>query len=123
MRGGHRAMVLLTMAARAAVCLALVGQLRALVVFPLTFTMLVLAKTYSVTRNALIPRLVAGDALVSTNARLSLVSTIASGVGGARSPRCACPPAPTGATRPTSRSRGANCTRGRSSARSRACWR
>lgn len=83
MRGGHRAMVLLTMAARAAVCLALVGQLRALVVFPLTFTMLVLAKTYSVTRNALIPRLVAGDALVSTNARLSLVSTIASGVGGA----------------------------------------
>lgn len=83
MRGGHRAMVLLTMVARAAVCLALVGQLRALVVFPLTFTMLVLAKTYSVTRNALIPRLVAGDELVAANARLSLVSTVASGVGGA----------------------------------------
>ena len=83
MRGGHRAMVLITMALRVVICLALVGQLRALVVFPLAFAMLVLAKTYSVTRNALIPRLVAGDDLVKVNSRMSLLGTVSSGTGGA----------------------------------------
>ena len=82
LRGGHRAMVIVTMLGRGGLCLVLVGQLRALLVFPLAFSVLVLARTYSVTRNALIPRLVAGDELVEVNSRLSVLGTISSGVGG-----------------------------------------
>lgn len=81
-RGGHRAMIAATLLLRGGICAALVGQLRDLVVFPLAFSMLVLAKTYSVTRNALIPRLVPGDELVSVNSRLSRLGTISSGLGG-----------------------------------------
>ena len=82
-RGGHRAMVVITMLSRCGICLAMVGQLRELVVFPLAFSMLALTKTYSVTRNAMIPRLVPGGVLVEVNSRLAVIGTLSSGVGGA----------------------------------------
>jgi len=81
-RGGHRAMIIVTMVVRGGICLALVGQLRALLVFPLAFSMLVLSKTYSVTRNAMIPRLVSGHDLVEANSRLSVLATLSGGIGG-----------------------------------------
>lgn len=82
-RGGHRAMVVVTMVGRSVVSLVMAWQLRDLLVFPLAFSILVLAKTYSVTRNALIPRLVPGDELVEVNSRLAVLGTLSSGIGGA----------------------------------------
>jgi MFS family permease len=81
-RGGHRAMITATMLGRGVICAVLFGQLRGLLIFPLAFSVLVLAKTYSVTRNAMIPRLVPGAELVEVNSRLSVLGTLAGGVGG-----------------------------------------
>jgi MFS family permease len=82
-RGGHRAMVIVTMLGRAVISLLMAWLLRDLLVFPLAFGILVLAKTYSVTRNALIPRLVPGEELVEVNSRLAVLGTLSSGIGGA----------------------------------------
>jgi predicted MFS family arabinose efflux permease len=82
-RGGHRVMITAAMVLRAGICVGLAWQLRDLVVFPLAFSMLSLDKTYSVARNALIPRLVPGDDLVSVNSRLSRLATVSGGLGGA----------------------------------------
>ena len=69
--GGQRVVVALTCAARGAICLALAGELRSLLFYPLAFAVLVLGKTYSVAKNVLVPRLVAdADALVEANSRL-----------------------------------------------------
>jgi hypothetical protein len=81
--GGHRAMIAATLLLRAVICFALAANLRELLVFPLAFAMLVLDKTYSVTRNALVPRLVGEHDLVAVNSRLSRLGTLSAGVGGA----------------------------------------
>ncbi|CAB4776614.1 unannotated protein [freshwater metagenome] len=82
-RGGHRAMIVVTMVGRSVVSLVMAWQLRDLLIFPLAFSILVLGKTYSVTRNALIPRLVPGDELVEVNSRLAVLGTLSGGLGGA----------------------------------------
>ncbi|MGB5758223.1 MAG: MFS transporter [Acidimicrobiales bacterium] len=72
LRGGHRAVLLLTLGGRAAVALLLASQLKTLLLYPQAFVIVVLAKVYTVGRNALIPSMVADrDHLVVVNSRLA----------------------------------------------------
>ena len=71
-------------AVRAVLALMLAENLRSLFLFPLAFGILVVAKTYTVTRNALVPSLVADEHdLVAANARLSRTATLAGGFAAA----------------------------------------
>ncbi len=71
-------------ASRAAVCLVMAGDLQSTLLFPLAFIMLVLSKVYLVTKGSLVPLVVAaserpgGDELATANARLGLLSSLAS---------------------------------------------
>jgi predicted MFS family arabinose efflux permease len=68
---------------RAAVAFLMVGNLDSLFLFPLAFVALVLSKGHSVAKSALVPAVVRNeDKLVEANSRLSLVSVVASVVGG-----------------------------------------
>ncbi len=83
-RGGLATTMIASFAARAVLALLLAENLRTLLLFPLAFGMLVVAKTYSVSRNALLPALVDDrQDLVSANARLSRSATIVGGVAAA----------------------------------------
>jgi hypothetical protein len=83
-RGARRATVVLSTAARAVVCLIMAGDLHSPLLFPEAFTMLVLSKVYLVTKGSLVPLVVAGsessggDELAVANARLGLLSSLAS---------------------------------------------
>ena len=83
-RGARRATVVVSSVARAGVCLVLAGQLRGPLLFPLAFIMLVLSKVYLVTKGSLVPLVVGmserpgGDELATANARLGLMSSLAS---------------------------------------------
>jgi hypothetical protein len=80
--GGRRWVVIGTCIARAAVAFLMAGLLDSLLLFPLAFTMLVLAKTYAVARASLVPEVVrTEDQLVTANARLSLIAGIAAILG------------------------------------------
>ncbi len=83
-RGARRATVVASSAARAVVALVLAGHLGGPLLYPLAFIMLVLSKVYLVTKGSLVPLVVAaserpgGDELASANARLGLLSSLAS---------------------------------------------
>lgn len=82
-RGGQRLVIALTGIGRAVACLAMAGELRTLLFYPLAFSVLVLGKTYSVAKNALVPRVVDDDeTLVWANSRLSRTASIAGAVAG-----------------------------------------
>lgn len=84
LRGGYRWVLGTTCFFRAVAALIISSQLTSLFLFPLAFGVLVLGKTYSVAKSALVPRLVLEPrALVSANARLSVMSTVGGGVGAA----------------------------------------
>lgn len=84
LRGGHRAVLVVSCLARASICWLLVEDLRNLLLYPEAFAVLVLGKTYSVSKNAVIPSLVEyREQLVQMNSRLTLVSLAGSAVGGA----------------------------------------
>ena len=77
-RWGRRALMALTGLGRAAACLAMAQVLDELLLFPAAFTVLVLAKAYSVIKSSLVPGAVDGDhELVEANARLSMVGVVA----------------------------------------------
>jgi MFS family permease len=83
-RGGLATTMIASFVARAVLALLLAENLRTLLLFPLAFGVLVVAKTYTVSRNALLPALVDDrQDLVSANARLSRSATIAGGVAAA----------------------------------------
>lgn len=83
-RGGLGSTIVATFGLRAALALMLAGNLRGLLLFPLAFAILVVAKTYTVSRNALVPELADDrDDLVSVNARLSRSATIVGGLAAA----------------------------------------
>jgi hypothetical protein len=88
-RGGRRLLIALSCAGRAVLCLLLSkyvtkGGEEGLLIYPLAFSVLVLAKGYSVAKSSLVPSLVEEEGeLVRANSRLALVSLIASAVGGA----------------------------------------
>lgn len=87
-RGGRRVLVVGSMIGRAMLALLMARWIAdpapaGLLVYPLAFGILVLAKGYSVAKSALVPALVnREDELVRANSRLALVSAIATTVGG-----------------------------------------
>ncbi len=77
-RGGLPGVMIGTFLARAVLAMLLAENLRNLLLFPLAFGVLVVAKTYTVSRNALVPAFVEDeDDLVPANARLSRTATLA----------------------------------------------
>ena len=87
-RGGRRIMVIISCLGRAVLCLAMVQFIiqpspEGLLVYPLAFGVLVLQKTYSIAKAALVPAIVTDSSqLVRANSRLAIVSLVASMVGG-----------------------------------------
>ena len=82
-RGGQRTVLVASAIGRAALTLALVQDLRTLLMFPEAFGVLVLGKTYSIARSATVPRLVPDETrLVKANAFLARVALIGSAIGG-----------------------------------------
>ncbi len=78
LRGGHRAVLILSLAGRSLVAALLASQLKTLLLYPEAFVIVVLAKVYVVGRNALIPSLVEDrSALVVVNSMLARVGTVA----------------------------------------------
>lgn len=73
--GGRRFTVFLVSALRCATVVAMISRLNSLSLFALAFISLVLARTYSVSKAALVPTLVKNDdELVSANGKLGLLS-------------------------------------------------
>ncbi len=83
LNGGHRSMMIGSAAVRTLLMLALVRYVQGPLLFPLAFSMLVMGKTYAVAKSALVPSMVSDQAaLVRSNARLSVLTGVASGVAG-----------------------------------------
>ena len=86
-RGGRRLLLVLSIAGRMVLALLVARYITrsepaGLLVYPLSFGVLVLQKTYGVAKSALLPAVVADDAaLVRANSRLNIVSTVAGAVG------------------------------------------
>jgi Na+/melibiose symporter-like transporter len=75
--GGRRWMVIGSSAGRAVVCLLMVREVDSLLLFPLAFALLVLAKSHQVAKSALVPTTVRShDGLVEANSKLSLLSGV-----------------------------------------------
>ena len=73
--GGRRITVLIVSALRCATVIAMISRLDSLSLFALVFISLVLQRTYSVSKTALVPSVVVDDdELVSANSKLSLLS-------------------------------------------------
>jgi MFS family permease len=88
-KSGRRLLLVASCAGRAILCVMLSryvtkGGDEALLVYPLSFAVLVLAKGYSVGKSSLVPSLVGNqEELVRANSRLALISGVATTVGGA----------------------------------------
>lgn len=77
-KGGRRVIVVLSAAGRALVCLGMARHVNGLLLFPEAFAILVLSKTYLVTRSALVPAVVQSDnELVEANSRLAVIAVLA----------------------------------------------
>ncbi len=82
-RGGRRTLMSAGCFGRAALCIVMVGNVNTLLLFPLAFGVLVLAKGHQVAKSALVPAMVPGEAaLVTANSRLALISIAAGAIGG-----------------------------------------
>jgi len=82
-KGGHRAVLALSVGGRALVAIFLATQLKTLLLYPLAFAIVVLSKVYLVSRNALVPSLVDDRRhLVVVNSRLARVGAVSGVVGG-----------------------------------------
>jgi hypothetical protein len=82
-------MVFITCATRAVLCFFMARTINSappegLLIFPLAFGMLVMSKSYSIAKSALVPAVVRNrEELVNANSRLALISVVAGFVGGA----------------------------------------
>ena len=77
MPGGRRLLVVLIASLRAVVMVLMVSQLDSLLLFPLAFVAMVLNKTYSVSKSALVPALIKSENnLVEANAKLGVTAGI-----------------------------------------------
>ena len=75
--GGRRAMVVVSAAARAVLCVLMIDDLDGLLLFPEAFAVLVLAKGYGVAKASLVPQLVQDEAqLVEANSKLSIITGV-----------------------------------------------
>ena len=82
-RGGRRTFMSAGCFGRAALCVVMAGNVNGLLLFPLAFGVLVLAKGHQVAKSALVPAMVPDEAaLVTANSRLALISIAAGAVGG-----------------------------------------
>ncbi|HEX5097085.1 MAG TPA: MFS transporter, partial [Acidimicrobiia bacterium] len=83
-RGAAPAVIAVTGQARAILALFIAIDLRGLLLYPESFAVLVLGRSYSIVKRALVPELVpdAND-LVAANARLSRVGSVSGALGGA----------------------------------------
>ncbi len=83
MRGGHRLMIIGTALVRACLMAALVVYVQEVFLFPLAFGMLVMGKTYSVAKSAVVPTTVADEReLIRSNSRLSILSAVSGASAG-----------------------------------------
>jgi hypothetical protein len=77
-RTGRRTVVILSAASRALVCLSMAFHLNGLLLFPEAFAVLVLSKTYLITKSALVPSVVDHpEELVEANSRLAVLAVVA----------------------------------------------
>lgn len=77
MPGGRRLVVQIVAGLRAVLMVLMISQLNNLALFPLAFAALVLNKTYSVSKSALVPTVVRNETeLVEANSKLGLISGI-----------------------------------------------
>jgi len=76
-RGGRRLVFAATMAARAVLCLIMAAHVNGLALYPLAFVALVLSKTQSVTKSALVPSVIKNKGeFVLANSRLAFISIL-----------------------------------------------
>lgn len=79
--GGHRTMLMIALGGRGLSALALASQLRSLFFYPLAFVIIVLAKVFAVSRNAVVPVLVQErEQLVVINSGLARTASISGAV-------------------------------------------
>jgi MFS family permease len=77
-RSGRRTVVVLSLVGRFVVCLLMAGHLHSLLLFPEAFVVLVLSKSYLITKAALVPATVEDDReLVRANSRLAVLAALA----------------------------------------------
>ncbi len=82
-RGGRRMMVIAASASRMVLAVLMVSHIDSFLLFPEAFGMLVMQKSYSIAKSAIVPTMVKGEEdLVEANSHLALVSAVA-GVSGA----------------------------------------
>lgn len=82
-KGGHRFMMILAVAARSVLALVMAFNMQSLLLFPLAFSMLVLGKSHHIAKSAMVPGTVADqDGLVKANSRLSILSALSAGLAG-----------------------------------------
>ncbi len=82
MPGGRRIMIIITVVGRAVLALMMIGHINTLWLFPEAFALLVLQKSYSVAKSAVVPHYVPTESdLVQANSRLALLSAVMSLVG------------------------------------------
>lgn len=82
-RRGRRTLMSFGCFGRAILCVFMAGNVNGLLLFPLAFGVLVLAKGHQVAKSSLVPTLVRDEAaLVTANSRLALISIGAGAVGG-----------------------------------------
>lgn len=75
--GARRLAVVFSMAGRAGVCIAMASAVHTLLLYPLAFAILVMARAHGVARAALVPSLVGDDRkLVASNARLAKAAVV-----------------------------------------------
>ena len=82
--GGRRRMILFTIIGRGVLAWLMTRHINSLLLFPEAFGFLVLGKSYSVAKSAVLPELVRSDlGLVESNAKLSVVGALSSMTGAA----------------------------------------
>lgn len=75
--GGQRAVIFGVALMRAVLMVGMVTSIQSLALFPLAFGALVLSKTYSISKSAIVPQIVTGDEkLVQTNSQLAKVAGV-----------------------------------------------
>lgn len=82
-RGARSLMITVVGITQFVLCLVTANHLNDLALYPLAFSLLVLGKTYSISKSSLVPGLVKNhEELVTANSRLSMIGVIAGAVAG-----------------------------------------
>lgn len=83
LKGGRRAMIIVSLALRSVIAVLMIGHVDTLWLFPEAFGILILQRAYGIAKSAVVPRLVYNETeLVEANSKLALISGL-SGASGA----------------------------------------